>query len=76
MGAWDLERKGEKTGEIMTFMEPFKTGTRDMRVEDIVDFCMMKRSAYVHAKHYNRKLSNTREIPLTVAANSPLDNGV
>ena len=33
-------------------------------------------SAYVRAKHDDRKLSNAREIPLTVAANSPLDNGV
>jgi len=57
-------------------MEPSRTGTRDMRVEDIViDFCMMERSAYVRAKHY-RKISNAREIPLTVVANSPLDNGV
>ena len=58
-------------------MEPSRTGTRDMRVEDIViGFWMMRRSAYVHAKHDDRKLSNAREIPLTVAANSPLDNGV
>jgi len=35
-------------------MEPFNTGTRDMRVEDMVDFCMM-RSACVRAKHDNRK---------------------
>jgi len=57
-------------------MEPLRTGTRDMRVEDMFDFCMMRRSACIRAKHYNRKLSNAREIPLTVAANSPLDNGV
>jgi len=47
-----------------------------MRVEDIFEFCMMRRSAYVRAKHDNRKLSNTREIPLAVAANLSLDNGV
>jgi len=48
-----------------------------MRVEDIFGFSdKVRRSAYVHAKHDNRKLSNTREIPLTVAANSSLDNGV
>jgi len=47
-----------------------------MRVEDIVGFCMMRRSAYVRTKHDNRKLSNAREIPLAVAANLPLDNGV
>jgi len=57
-------------------MEPLRTGTRDMRVEDMFDFCMMERSAYVRAKHYDRKISNAREIPLTVAANSSLDNGV
>jgi len=59
-------------------MEPFRTGTRDMRVEDIFGFCMMRRSAYVRAKHDNRKrkLSNAREIPLAVAANLSLDNGV
>jgi len=57
-------------------MEPFKTGTRVMRVEDMVDFCMMRRSAYVRAKHDNRKLSNAREIPLAVAANLSLDNSV
>jgi len=33
------------------FMEPLKTGTRVMRVEDIVGFCMMMRSACVRAKH-------------------------
>jgi len=57
-------------------MEPFKTGTRDMRVEDIIGFWMMRRSVCVHAKYNNRKLSNAREIPLTVAANLSLDNGV
>jgi len=57
-------------------MEPFNTGTRLMRMEDMVDFCMMRRSVYVCAKHDNRKLSNAREIPLAVAANLSLDNGV
>jgi len=57
-------------------MEPFNTGMRDMRVEDMVDFCMMRRSAYVRAKHDNRKLSNVREIPLAVTANLSLVNGV
>jgi len=47
-----------------------------MRVEDIVDFCMMRRSACVHAKHDDRKISNARGIPLAVAANLSLDNGV
>jgi len=48
-----------------------------MRVEDIViGFCMMRRSAYIRAKYDDRKLSNTRKIPLAVAANLSLDSGV
>jgi len=57
-------------------MEPFKMGTRVMRVEDIVGFCMMRRSACVRAKHDDRELSNAREIPLAIVVNLSLDNGV